>query len=46
MNYNFPIFIDKFNIYDIFHSNNELIIITPYIPNPHTIKYISSENEI
>ena len=36
MNFNFPIFIDKFNIYDIFHSNNELIIITllhPYIAN-------------
>jgi hypothetical protein len=46
MNYNFPIFIDKFNIYDIFHSNNELIIITPYIPNPHTIEYILSENQI
>jgi hypothetical protein len=46
MNYHYPIFIDKFNIYDIFHNNNELVIITPYIPNPHTIKYISYENDI
>ena len=47
MNYIDPIFIDNFNIYDIFYNdNNELIIITPYIPNPYTIKYITNENDL
>ena len=47
MNYHHPTHIDKFFIYDIFHNdNNQLIIITPYIPNAHTIKYISNENNI
>jgi len=47
MNYIYPIYIEKFYIYDIFHNdNNQLIIITPYIPNAHTIKYISNENKI
>jgi hypothetical protein len=37
---------NEFNIYDIFHNNdNELVIISPYIPTPYTIKYISPENE-
>ena len=36
-----PIYIDKFNIYDIFHNENELIIITPYLTTPYTIHYIS-----
>lgn len=47
MNYLQPICIDSFNIYDIFHNdNNELIIITPYRPNAFTIKYISDGNNI
>ena len=47
MSYYNPIFIEKFNIYDIFHNdNNELIIITPYITIPYTINYISSEKNI
>ena len=48
MNYSEPNYIDNFNIYDIlYNDNNELIIIiTPYIPNPYTIKYITNENNI
>jgi len=47
MNYHYPICIEAFNIYDIFHNNdNELVIISPYIPTPYTIKYISCENEV
>ena len=47
MNYHEPICIDKFNIYDVLHNDdNELIIISPYIPDPYTIKYISIENEV
>lgn len=47
MNYSEPNYIDNFNIYDIlYNDNNELIIITPYIPNPFTIKYITNENNI
>jgi hypothetical protein len=46
MNYHYPICIETFNIYDIFHNNdNELVIVSPYIPTPYTIKYISCENE-
>jgi hypothetical protein len=42
-----PIRINKFNIYDIFHNDsNQLIIIAPYIPKAHTIKYISNDNKI
>jgi len=45
MNYNHPVSIDKYNIYDILHNDNdELVIIGPYIPNPYSIKYISCEN--
>ena len=47
MNYCHPIFIEKFNIYDIFYNDNtELIIITPYITEPYIINYISHENNI
>lgn len=47
MNYIEPNYIENFNIYDIlYNDNNELIIITPYIPNPFTIKYITNENNI
>ena len=45
--YKKPIYIDKYNIYDIFYNdNNQLILITPYTPNPYIIKYISDENII
>jgi hypothetical protein len=47
MIYCHPIFIEKFNIYDIFYNdNNKLIIITPYTPNPCIINYISDTNNI
>lgn len=46
MNYKQPIYIDKYNIYDIFYNDNKLIIITPYILKPHAIKYILDKNNI
>ena len=46
MNYCHPIFIGKYQIYDIFYSNNELVIVTPYIVIPHNVKYILDENNI
>jgi hypothetical protein len=47
MNYQHPIIINNFDIYDIFHNhNNELVIIAPYIPIPYNIKYISNDNNI
>ena len=42
-----PIHIDSLEIYDIlYNDNNELIVITPYIPTPHVIKYISGDDMI
>jgi len=46
MNYCHPIYIEQYNIYDIFYSNNELVIVTPYTPYPYNIKYIVDENNI
>ena len=47
MNYHNPICIESFSIYDIFHNdNNQLIIIMPYIPNPYIIKYILGETAL
>jgi len=47
MNYHIPICNDNYVLYDIFHNdNNELIIIIPYIPTPYTIKYVSYDNTI
>jgi hypothetical protein len=40
-----PIKMDGFNIYDIFHSS-QLVIITPYIPTPYTIQYGSLTFEL
>ncbi len=43
--YKEPIFIEKYNIYDIFYNENgELILITPY-QNPYTIQYITDDTE-
>ena len=42
-----PIYFQKYNIYDIFHSdNNKLIIILPSETKPHIINYISTDNKI
>jgi len=47
MNYIYPNRIDNLSIYDILHNdNNELIIVTPGISNPRTIKNISDENNV
>lgn len=48
MNYHNPICIESFSIYDIFHNddNQLIIIIMPYIPNPYIIKYILGENPL
>jgi hypothetical protein len=44
MSYIFPIFIDRFNIYDIFYNDdNQIVIIMPYIINHYIIKYIYYE---
>ncbi len=45
MNYINPICISELNIYDIFHNdNNEVVIIMPYIQTPYTIKYKTNHN--
>jgi len=42
-----PNYIKKFNIYDIFHNDdNKLIIIIPCETKPYIIKYIASDNKI
>ena len=47
MNYLQPIYIEKFKIYDIFHNdNNELVVIMPYIHNPYIIKYNDTPLEL
>jgi hypothetical protein len=45
MSYVSPVYIDEFKIYDIYHNDtNELIIITPYLPNSYTITLLLGED--
>jgi hypothetical protein len=43
MNYVSPIFIQPYNLYDVFHNGDELVIIAPYHPTPHQIYYVGEE---